>query len=179
MGNKVTAVLSHRRKRVVDSVTRPANTTQYTAGDVISSVTTNDHFVFQRVVDEHAHTGTIESAIIHSSAASGTPLDGELWLFHTDVAEVADHAAFAPTDAEMLTLVGVIDFATADWKLGIPTTGTAGNATLPVTGLNIPFVVAAPDDTTGKTLYGQLVARNTYTPIASEVITIELMVAQD
>ena len=159
-------------RTISDSLTRPANTTQYTAGDVISAVTTNDHFTFDEVVRERS--GVILGAILNSSQNNATlKLDAELWLFRTDIAEVADNSAFAPTDAEMLTCVGVIDFDI--WTVGTATSGAGGNARSQVNDLNIVFT----DDGSSRKLYGQLVARNAYDPVSSEVLTVDLIIGQD
>jgi hypothetical protein len=40
----------------------------------------------------------------------------ELWLFDTTFTPDNDNAAFTPTDAELLTLVGIIQFST--WFVG-------------------------------------------------------------
>ena len=163
-------------KVAVSSVTRPANTIDYTAGDVVSTVT-DAHFTFVDAARPGTQNkqlgGSIATARLHSSANVATKMDAELWLFHTDIAEVADNSAFAPTDAEMLTLVGVIDFATANWKAGIATAGAAGNAVCEAFNLGLAFKSATT------TLYGQLVVRNAYVPVSGEVFTAELVISRD
>jgi hypothetical protein len=157
------------------SITRPANTTNYTAGDVVSDVTANNHFVFEKSADRVV-SGYISGAIIISSVAASTELDGELWLFREDVAKVADNAAFAPTDAELLTLLGVIDFPTASWKAA----GAAGAIcdvdfepkAYRVNALSTDGAVKSP-------IYGQLVARNAYVPTSGEVFTIILKIQRN
>lgn len=175
MTTKVNAVIEFQTKAARASLTRPANTTQYAAGDVISAVTTNNHFEFEDVVRRGPSllSGSISSARIVSSANQATKLDAELWLFDTDIAEVADNSAFAPTDAEMLTLVGIIPFPVADWYVGDATSGAGGNAVCQVDGLSIAFQARTT------TLYGQLVARNTYTPVSGEIFTVDIVVTQD
>ena len=160
-------------KRVEDSITRPSNTTAYAAGDAVSEVTTNDHFTFSAPTELGVNTGEIVSAICHSSAAQGTAPDLELWLFHTDVGEDADNAAWTPTDAELLTCIGVIDFATANWKTG------SGNSLCQVTNVNLPYKLARVGDGTRATIYGQLVMRNTYTPVSAEIFTVSMLIRQD
>lgn len=163
------------------SLTRPSNTDTYAAGDVISAVTTNDHFTFGAASnDQSKRTGrpnpgtlAINCARLWSSANQSTKLDAELWLFNIDIAEVADNSAFAPTDAEMLTLVGIIQFPMADWKVGLSTSGAGGNAVCEVRNLDFP-VMAGP----GR-LYGQLVARNAYTPVSAEVLVLDLVCTVD
>lgn len=181
MGNRNNAVVQYDTRVISASLTRPANTTQYAAGEVISEVTTNNHFTFADMANAGKLSGQIDRAIITSSAdGSGVLLpDLELWLFDTDIAEVADNAAFAPTDAEMLTLVGVIDFPVANWKVGL----SGGNSTCEGdrSGGNVlPMAykcktVAGP----AYNLFGQLVLRNAYTPISGEVFSVRLIVTRD
>lgn len=175
MTTKVNAIIEFQTAKVSASLTRPSNTTQYAAGDVISAVTTNNHFEFADAVRRGPSllSGSISSARIVSSANQATKLDAELWLFDEDIAEVADNFAFAPTDAEMLTLVGIIPFPVADWYVGKADSGTDGNAVCQVDGLSIAFQAKTT------TLYGQLVARNAYTPISAEVFTVDLLITQD
>lgn len=172
MGQRQESITTFYTKELRDSITRPANTTAYTAGDVIAEVTTNDHFVFSDAVKAGHNTGMISNARIFSSANQGTKLDAELWLFHTNITEAGDNAAFAPTDAELLTLVGIIDFPVASWKAGNATAGADGNSVCVVENIGIAFRAI-------QNLYGVLVARNAYTPVESEVFTIDLVIAQD
>ena len=173
--------ISTKRGVASDSITRPSNTTAYAAGDVVSEVTTNDHLTFSlanltsgfQVVG----TGKIESARCMINANQATKPDLELWLFDTDIAEVADNSAFAPTDTEILTLVGVIDFAVANFKVGLAGSGAAGNIVQQINNLDIPYKTAG--DNQNGNLYGQLVVRNAYTPISAELFHVELVVAQD
>jgi hypothetical protein len=165
------------------NLTRPADTTPYSPGDVISAVTTNDHFTFGAASNDGSKrvgraigpgTLSVNLARLFSSANQATKLDAELWLFCQDIAEVADNGAFAPTDAEMLTLVGIIDFPFTAWKVGNATSGAGGNAVCEIRNLDFP--IARSKD--GR-LYGQLVARNAYTPVASEIFTVELVCTTD
>lgn len=157
--------------KITDSITRPSNTTAYAAGDVVSEVTTNDHHTFSemsRHVNWGVDTGTILSARLISSVAGSPALDAELWLFDTDIAEVADNSAAAVTDAEMLTFIDKIDFPAGQWK------SAGANAVCCADGINIPYKT----DATGK-IFGQLIARNAYTPASAEVITVDLWIAKD
>lgn len=155
------------------SITRPANTTAYATGDVISDVTGDAHYTFSNALKaggkERGLSGTILSAHLISSANVAVKLDAELWLFHTDIAAVADNGLFAPTDTEMLTLLGIVDFPTASWKVGVSTVGAAGNAVVRMDDLGITIKG-------GRTLYGQLVARNAYIPVSGEVFTVHLVI---
>jgi len=180
MSTNIGAIGSFRTRTFSDSITRPSNTTAYTAGDVISEVTTNDHFTFgaasddgsKRVTRVGVNSGVINWARLHSSANQSTKLDCELLLFHADIAEVADNAAFAPTDAELATRVAVVDFPASFWKEGDADSGADGNALCEAMNLDIPFRAL-------RHLYGQLVARNGYTPISGEQFVVELGITQD
>ena len=78
------------------------------------------------------------------------------------------------TDAEMANLVGIIRFATAVG--GDLTAGAVGNAIYH--GVDITGAYQTPIGTkvASRSLYGVTVVQNTYTPIASEVLTFTLWV---
>ena len=175
---KQISVKSLDLRQLKGSLIRPSNTTAYAAGDVISAVTTNDHYTFVNPFGR-VNTGEVLALNINSSASVATKPNLELWLFHTDIAEVADNLAFAPTDAEMLTCVGVIPIPVAGWVVGTATAGAAGNTFQQVKDLNMVMKLATANDNTGNHLYCQLVARAAYTPVSAEVFTIELLVRQD
>lgn len=168
--------ISSQQVEVSDSFTRPADTTAYTAGDAISNATgtTHTYLTFSDCAAAVGGGGTVISGVLASSANQGTKLDAELWLFHTAPTAMEDNAAFDPTDAEMLTVVGIIEFGTSDWYVGNAGAGATGNAVaLGSTGV-FPFVCQS----TSKDLYGLLVARNAYTPVSGEVLTVTLQVQQ-
>lgn len=167
---------------VTASLTRPSDTTTYAAGDVISAVTSNDHFTFgaasndgsKRTGRSSPGTLTINAARLWSSAnQSSLYLAAEIWLFVTDIAKVADNSAFAPTDAEMLTCIGIIDFPAASWRAGIATAGADGNAVCDIRNIDLPLGCQP-----GR-IYGQLVARNAYVPVSGEIFVVDLITTLD
>lgn len=162
-------------KIVTDSITRPANTTAYAAGDAISEDTTNDFFTFSELCKAPNYSALISGAIIYSSANVSTKLDADLFLFASNnlPTEDADNAAWTPTDAELLTCIGVINFPTGSWHAGDVTSGAGGNAMCSVDNLGMAIKPG-----TGNVV-GQLIARNAYVPVSGEVFTISLKVAQD
>lgn len=172
-GQKQVAVVEFQTRVVRASVTRPANTTAYTAGDIIAAITTDNHLTFSDVVENSGGTGSIDGVRVTSSANQTTKPDLELWLFHTDIVEVGDNVAFAPTDAEMLTRVGIIDLSLNSWKTGNAASGAAGNSCIEVSNLGAIFNTATKD------LYGVLVVRNAYAPVTGEIFTVELLVTRD
>ena len=145
------------------SVTRPNDTTQYGAGDVVSGTVSA---VLNFGTD--AAFGEIKSAIlIDSVVAGGTKPEMDLLLYSSSPTIAADNAAFAPTDAQAATLVAVIPFLAANFVAA-----TSNGHIVSASVGDIPFV--APD----RILYGVLVARNTYTPTALEVFTVALGIGQ-
>lgn len=151
------------------SFTRPADTTTYTAGDVISNSTSAPAvLIFNNALREGL--GAIQNAYLLDSANQTTLLDSELWLFTTPPAATNDNAAITFTDAELANLVGIISFAVAAGKVGLPSSGAAGNAVNFQNGLGIPVRGAGLTDV----IYGVLVARNAYVPVSAEIFTITL-----
>ena len=157
---------------VTDSVTRPSDTTTYGAGEVFaddaSAATTAGRFDF--VVASPGKSFTIWDAQLIHSASETLKLSSELWLFDTAIVQDNDNAAFTPTDAEMLTLVGVIPFS-------IPFVGTAGGNCTFDADMSRPIrrrVTAAETK-----IYGYLVVRNAYAPIASETVKIRLWITRN
>lgn len=149
------------------SITRPDDTTQYAANDVITTATTASTLDFALCNRFTGGGYMIVSAILEDSAAPSTKIDADLWLFSADITDLdADNAPFTPTDAQMETVVGRIAFPVASFVMG----ATDTNGAIQVLNLNI---VASAN-----TLYGVLVARNTYTPVGLEKFTVTLGIVQ-
>ncbi len=153
------------------SITRPANTTTYTAGDVVGS-DPGAVMTFSNASFGEFDSGIIQQAIVTSSAYVATGPALELWLFDTTVTADTDNAVFTPTDAEMATLVGIISFASADWKSGTATAGAGGNMACVADNVSIPFNTKKGTSD----LFGVLVARNAYVPVSGEIFTVRLQV---
>lgn len=158
------------------SLTRPANTTAYAAGDAVSNSTSAPvPLTFTNAVRETGGVGVVVSASIATNSNETTKPDLELWLFDAIPTATNDNAAFVVSDADILNVVGVFAFATSAWRGG--TAGTGGTSFAQGAWLaNTPaplFRLAA-----GTSLYGLLVARNTYTPISGEVFHVKLGISQ-
>lgn len=152
----------------VVSFARPANTDAYAPGDVIG---TNPAaiFDFTDAAISPANGGMVLGATLIDKANQTTKLASpELWLFSLPPAGVADNAAFAPSDAELLTLVGVLSLATA--FVGLAGAGDNGNVIF--IGHDKLYIYRCAAGRTS--LYGVLVARNAYTPISAEQFTVQL-----
>lgn len=184
---KVQAVVSFDLATITDAITRAANTTAYTANDAISD-TADEHFTFADVARPSRNSGIIVGAVIHSSANQSTKLDAEFFLFRADITDMEDNDAFDPSDAEMKTLIGVIKFNSTGWVQGDDTSGAGGNASCigefggpaTVQKVDMPFSNVAQDSTSKRgIIYGQLKAKNAYTPVSGEVLTVDLIIARN
>lgn len=155
--------------------TRPANTTAYAAGDVISDSTTAPTILtFAACARGNGLGGVIHAAVLIDSSNPTTKADLELYLFRATPGATNDNAAIDWTDAELLDLVGVVDFGSTPF-VGLAGADGAGNCIYQKENVGLEFTCAAAD----KALYGVLVVRNAYTPIASEVFTVTLGILQD
>lgn len=150
--------------------TRPADVTAYAAGDVISESTSAGTvwtFPFARA---NGLGGILQDAALMQSVAQTLKLDADLYLFDTVIASnLNDNAAFAPSDAEMKTLVTVVSFFGSLAKVG------SGNVSIEATSASRSMKCAAGTSS----LFGVLVARNAYVPTSAEDITLRLKCIQD
>ncbi len=172
MGAEQIAVKKLDLQRVTDSIIRPSNTTQYTALDAISTVTSSVRFTFDKPLKQGKRYGEIVKAVLTSSVVPTTlTLDAVLHLFRTNPAVSIDNNAFSVTDAELANCLGTLDFPLANFKLN------ALNAICTITpGFVFDLVDANPSDVR-PSLYGQLVAANAYTPTTGEVLSIRMLIA--
>lgn len=160
-------------RTIASNFTRPADTTTYTAADVVADSTSAPTIInFPRAAREKGGSAIIQQAICVSSANVSTKPDLELWLFDESPAAVNDNAAFAPSDAELRTLVGIIAFTSSSFKAGTATSGAGGNAVCDIQNIGMPINCSRDDNA----LYGVLVVRNAYVPVSGERFDIRLKV---
>ena len=178
-----TEVVGGKTKIISGSVTRPANTTAYAAGDQVSNSTTAPVAITfagvgQYDVQAEANaSGVIVSAQLISDAYQATPPQFDLYLFTGATAPTAqaDNAAWAITDANTLNLLGKIKFV--DWTILNPAANASGNSAVFVENANLPFECgAAVED-----IYGLVVNRTVaaWTPLSGTVWTFVLSILQD
>lgn len=166
--------LSARTNVITASVTRPADTNTYASGDVVAdSVGAPTKITFAGVAYEGQQSGLIVSATMASSANPALKGDFRIFLFDTSFVMEGDNVAWDPSDAEMETCLGFINFGAAP-EVGGASGGTS-NVIYQALGLNIPYKC------TGALLdiYGVIVVRNAYVPISGEKFTIRLHVVPD
>lgn len=150
---------------VTQTITRPANATQYTATDAVST-TAGAVLTFAGVASHVKMGGRITGLCVHKTKQDETAADFDLALFDTTftAGSIADNAAIALTDAEWQTCVGFVAMEAADWRNVV--TGSVWHKT----NLDWPFQCAA----NSTSLFGCVIARGAYTPASGEVFTIRL-----
>ena len=161
------------------SITRPADTSPYAAGDVMSDGTGDNHLTFLNAVQKGALSGAIGTARIISSANKATKPDIELWLFRVNPATRADNLTFNITDAEHEEVIGIIDFAVLNWKVGHPGADAVGSSSCEAQNIGLVFRGGKSTTIADTNIYGQLVVRNAYVPVSAEKFTVELVITQD
>jgi len=156
-----------------DSVTRPANATQYAAGDAVSDNATTATSAGYFALDFKTKFGagiTLTDFTLHKSDHDVTSAAFALLLF-TEAPAFAgweDNAPLAITDAEMQECKGVVPFSADDW-------------TNVVTGdvQTVSRTIGVVLDSADTKVYGILVAADTYTPASGEVFTVTAHALQD
>lgn len=152
---------------VSTDVTRPADTTAYAANDALSDSTsspTSGGFTFTGAARASGGSGIVTDAIVASSNDPATTLQGEIFIFDTSVTNINDNAAFAVSDAEIKTLVGIIPFNIAD---------AGNNDAAWVSNLNMGFTCVGSAN-----LRFLVRVKNAYTPASAEVLTVRLKIMQ-
>jgi hypothetical protein len=153
---------------------RPNDTSTYTAGDIVADSTTTPTLLqFKDVVPIPGASGCIQMATV-SIAASVAALQPDLQLYLYDGPFVlqGDNVAFAATNDQIARLVAIISLPVAAMVVTNAGAGAAGNVVCNAQGLVIPFNTRDSD----ANLYGHLVVRNAYVPVAVTQFTIRLSV---
>lgn len=152
------------RRITSQTITRPADVTAYTAGDLVANSTTAGSVTaFTWDAKGNIAESKLQSAIVRKSAASVTNASFRLWVFDADKAVTnGDNGAIAPTNMNNFlgTLSGSASFG-----------GTAG-AVCPM-GVDTQGAIWPAN---GK-LYGLLEVTGAYTPASAETFAIELVFA--
>lgn len=137
----------------------------YATGDYMGTSTTPQ--TFTNVCRTSGGTGIIKG-IVASDKIVTANVAMELWLFSATFTAPTDNAAWAISDAEATTFIGVISLETSNWK------ATSNNQVYYDDAFSIPF-----DLPTGTTIYYALVARGTTPSFTSGDLSITLGILQD
>lgn len=162
-------------RAVTAGFTRPADTTQYTANDVVSNSTSATALlVFRNCVRAPGGTGLLYSAIMFDSVDASTNPNFDLILFAggTQLTLAVDNAASTITDLELLGVVAAITF---DGTTATNVATAGGNLIIKATSIGQAFT-CAPNDAN---LYGLVIDRGAYTPASGERFDFKLLILQD
>jgi len=158
---------------VTATKTRPADTTAYSAGDVISeSTSAGTTWTFDAVVHSNGGGGKITRAVVLSDDTGNTNQMSLLLFSVTPTSALDDNGAnTGPLAADADNFIGEIAFdAMKDLGTGFSyAVATTGNSKL-----DLPFRCEAGDDA----IYGILVAIDALTPTSGQIFRVNLQVAQ-
>lgn len=158
--------------KVLTNFTRPADTTAYAIGDVVSNSTSSTLLMtFAGAGRSNANSGYITKARLLTSQAANVAAF-RLWLFNASSVTVAnDNAAYVFTYADDAKLVGYIDFPAMATSIG---SGTGAFSQL-VDSIRMGYVCAAADTA----LYGFLETRTIFTPANAQTFECVLTFDQN
>ena len=146
---------------VTTTLTRPSDTDAYTAGDAITNSTSAPTAL--EFTGFGGGTGNILNITHATLAKSGVNLETfQLWLFSAAPTATNDNAAFALTDANNDTCIGIINFGTG---------ATATNNSfynLASVGIKVQLPAAS------QSIYGLLKGIAGFTPLSAETFKITL-----
>ena len=150
--------------------TRPADTTQYTAGDAVSDATTTATaatFVLTGMAANAHIGGKITGVSLYKSDQDQTGADFDVYFFDTQPAATGwdDNAAIAITDAEWKQCVGFVRLVASTDAVSV-VSGDLYHRT------NLDLVYQCVSGST--LLYPVIVARGAYTPASAEVFTLRI-----
>lgn len=154
--------------------TRPADTTAYTANDVVSDSTVIGHpLVFQNCVRFQGGTGVIYSALMFASTDATVNPNFDLVLFDTSaITMAADNAAGTVTDTEAYNIVAIVTFDGTN-AANVSTVGA--NLVIGATAIGQAFKCGS----NLRDLYGMVIDRGGYTPASAEIFRFKLAITQD
>lgn len=108
-------VIASKEVTITQTITRPANTTTYTIGDALmDTAATAGGDTLTSIASISGGSGRITDILFIFDEDAAVPLTGEYYLFDTSFTNPGDNVAFAVSDAEAKTLVGMVPFALRD-----------------------------------------------------------------
>lgn len=152
------------------SMTRTNDTNAYAANDAITTATSSAAgYTFSGCARVVGGCGTIIDANLILSDPNAVVANLELWLFDTVPAIPNDNAAFAFSDSEAAKVVAVIKFYASDYS------DSSNNRVYHMA--NPPRMFKC--DAAATALYGVLVTRTAFTPVAQSTFQAKLKIVQD
>jgi len=148
------------------TITRPANTTAYAAGDVINGDGVT--IPIELPVNGEKDLVILATHLMSSNEASTPAID--IYFFSESFTIAADNAAFAPSDSQIKSFLGKVSHT--EWSAF----AACKISDSPAASINLPNVSYDSDmtATNGTSVYAVLVAAAAYTPISGEEITVKI-----
>jgi hypothetical protein len=173
------------KRRVQTTLTRPADTTAYTAGDAVSNSTSAPTAIsLADVVDINGGSGAIVEVMLECNLATVTNGTFRVYFFNTTFTPNNDNAAFDKLHANGAYLQGYVDLpilvadsssaAAAATRITVGQGGSVGVGGGD-DGLPLRFTCASGDND----LYVVIVATGAYTPSSGEVFRLSVVVEPD
>jgi hypothetical protein len=158
-------------KTVSSVLTRPANTTTYTANDEMTD-TGGTIRTLTGMATATGGKGIITHCLLSCSSNGGTKPTYTVYVYDTTSTPQTDNAAFAPSDGVQDTCIGSFTLTTAE--VGDATANT-GNFTMDSGPIHLPYTTVGSAD-----LYFRVKVTNGYTPGAnSDTNTFRFKAQQD
>ncbi len=155
------------------TLTRPADTTQYAAGDQVANSTSAPVALnFGTCATYNGGGGLLVDIVCIDRANQSTKPNLRLYLFNGSPTLNNDNANWNPSHADMNKVLAMAEFSS--WEVGGTAAGTAGNC-FSFARVNRKYRCAAGQ----QNLWGQVVERGTYTPVSGEVLTFRAKVEWD
>lgn len=152
---------SNFQKTAPVTITRPADTTAYAAGDVINGNGSTSMIPITLNAREDQNCWIVGGQCIDSVSQSSLAFD--VLFFSSSFTIAADNSAFAPSDSNLSDYyLGRVSFSTfVAYSVNSVADG--------VTATQKPIVITP----NGQTIYAVIVATGSYTPASSEQITLK------
>lgn len=170
LGNQVNAFGGGTGAAVTASFTRPANTTAYTAGDVVSdSVSATTMMTFSNVVSANGRGAYVRGVRLTTSKKSITP-QIRVHLFADNTATVGvDNAAFRSSYADHAKRVGTIDLPAMTTPADTANSDQSSSA-------NFTAAVRFQCGGASRAVYAVLETIDAFTPDSGQGFTMTLLV---
>ena len=148
-------------------ITRPANTTAYTAGDGVGTGTSVVS-TLSNAARQNSGGGRILAVRLFKSGTTVTSATFTVLFFNTAPTDVADNAAFNLLYAESSRFVGSVALSTMTVQ------GSGGGFAFSAPNPSIWYTTASGS----KALYAVIIATAGYTPASAETFTLSVTVEQ-
>jgi hypothetical protein len=173
-GNWVTPAVD--RKRITAVFTRPSDTTQYAAGDVVGPVTTPAAQSFPGAARANGGSGKIIELLLTFDLETITTATFRLHWFNSVITPQADNAAFTGLSTNPANYLGYIDPPILVTQAG-GTLGQIRHTPDVSTTSAMPFHYVCDSGGTG--LWLVITALGTYTPKSAGILRVSIVVEQD